>query len=706
MVYDNEGTAVWSDPFSFERRQEDFPVQSELEAVLDTRRPRFSDVFRDIHTGEDAVLLAVPIVASGGELKGALAGISTLEALLSVGTYSGVLEITAGTEGFAYLVDGKGKVIYHQDISQLGTSLAATEPVIRATAGETGAVLTEDLTGEEIISGFAPLPDTDVSIDWAVITQERWRDVAGPIRDRSILFLGLLVSGGALTGVVIFLTIGRVLKPVRELTRGAQRVAGGDFDYTVEARTGDEIQDLAQQFNAMATALKESYAGLEQKVADRTSELRVSEERLRTVVAGAPILLFAVDGHEVMTFAEGQGIEALGIKGNEVVGMTLDHLATRMPQVVDDVRRALTGEAFATTVQFEGTIWEMRYSPHVGDNDEVAGVIGVCTDVAERVEAEEAERLRTQELEALFTVAPGDIENKVTRVLEQIAASAESEWVLLRLFDEEEQVLRLVSYVGPGLEEVPPESAVPPGHLMSGKAFEAGATMVVNDVRTYSDATPDWVAQGMMSGASLILKSGARLIGTVVLNSSRLDHFTPERVKFLTAIVDGIGVLLENARLLEGVRESEERYRNLFEESRDAIFVIAADCKVMAANQAALELFGFEMQDAVGSEIIDRIVDPGDLERFRRAIDQSGSVRDFEVKLRDADGSEIDCLMTATRRLDEQGRDLGVQGVIRGPDCPASHLPRIPHQRKKARGGHGGERGPGVPCRRSPPERS
>ena len=125
VVYDNEGTAVWSDPFSFERRQEDFPVPSELEEVLSTRRPRFSDVFRDIHTGEDAVLLAVPIVASGGELKGVLAGMSTLESLLSVGTYSEVLEITAGSAGFAYLVDGKGRVIYHQDISKLGTSLAA-----------------------------------------------------------------------------------------------------------------------------------------------------------------------------------------------------------------------------------------------------------------------------------------------------------------------------------------------------------------------------------------------------------------------------------------------------------------------------------------------------------------------------------------------------------------------------------------------------
>ena len=182
------------------------------------------------------------------------------------------------------------------------------------------------------------------------------------------------------------------MRPIKALTEGARRVSAGDFEHPITARTGDEIQDLAQQFNAMATALKESYAGLEQKVADRTSELRVSEERLRTVVAGAPILLFAVDRHEVMTFAEGQGIEAFGIKGSEVVGMTLDHLATRLPQVVDDVRRALTGEAFTATAQFEGTTWEMRYSPHVGDNDEVAGAIGVCTDITERKQAEQTMR--------------------------------------------------------------------------------------------------------------------------------------------------------------------------------------------------------------------------------------------------------------------------------------------------------------------------
>ena len=61
----------------------------------------------------------------------------------------------------------------------------------------------------------------------------------------------------------------------------------------------------------------------------------------------------------------------------------------------------------------------------------------------------------------------------------------------------------------------------------------------------------------------------------------------------------------------------------------------------------------------------DRFVSPSDRERFRQEIDGAGSVRDFEVVLWKKDGSEIDCLMTATRRQDAEGRSLGVQGVIR-----------------------------------------
>jgi signal transduction histidine kinase/HAMP domain-containing protein len=280
VVYDSRGGALWSQPFVAEWQGTDYPAPSEFDKVRSTRHPSFSGVFKDEISGEHVILIGVPIVGSDDEFKGVLAGISTLRYSLLGTTYAEVLEITAGHSGFGYVVDGDGQVIYHRNNALLGMNLADTEPVRRATTGgEPGAVLTEDSAGEIIISGFAPVPGTN----WRLITQERWESVVGPMRDYSRLLLALLVAGGITSGALIFFNIGRILKPVKDLTRGAQRIAGGDFDYTIDAETGDEIQSLAQQFNTMAGALKESYTDLEQKVEERTRGERRRAEQLRSI---------------------------------------------------------------------------------------------------------------------------------------------------------------------------------------------------------------------------------------------------------------------------------------------------------------------------------------------------------------------------------------------------------------------------------------
>ena len=279
VVYDSEGVALWSQPFVAERQGTDHPVTSELDKVRSTRQPAFSNVFQDEISGEDVVLVGVPILGSGGEFKGVLAGMFEMKYPLLGAIYAEVLQLKVGKSGYAYLVDGNGQVIYHPDGAQMGANLADTEPVMQATRGESGAVLTEDSTGESVIAGFAPVPGTG----WGLITQERWGAVVGPIRGYSQLLLGLLVVGGLISGTLIFFAIGRILKPIKDLTQGAQRIAGGDFDYTITAKTGDEIQDLAQQFDTMAGALKESYSNLEQKVEERTRAERRRAEQLRAI---------------------------------------------------------------------------------------------------------------------------------------------------------------------------------------------------------------------------------------------------------------------------------------------------------------------------------------------------------------------------------------------------------------------------------------
>jgi signal transduction histidine kinase len=64
--------------------------------------------------------------------------------------------------------------------------------------------------------------------------------------------------------------------PIQRLRLGAARIGSGDLTQRIDIKTGDELELLADQFNDMAGRLEESYAGLEQKVEQRTHELSES----------------------------------------------------------------------------------------------------------------------------------------------------------------------------------------------------------------------------------------------------------------------------------------------------------------------------------------------------------------------------------------------------------------------------------------------
>ena len=71
----------------------------------------------------------------------------------------------------------------------------------------------------------------------------------------------------------------RVVRPVRILREGVERIGTGDLGFRLDLKTGDEIEVLADEFNKMTTQLQESYANLEHKVEDRTRELTESLEQ-------------------------------------------------------------------------------------------------------------------------------------------------------------------------------------------------------------------------------------------------------------------------------------------------------------------------------------------------------------------------------------------------------------------------------------------
>lgn len=187
-----------------------------------------------------------------------------------------VSQIRAGRRGKAYVVDRSGRLLADPDIALVlaRTDVSGLAQVQAALAGERGpgAALQRGrtLAGAEVLAAFTDIEPPG----WKVLVEQPAAEVyatlyASILRTGALLIAGLVFSGLA----ALWLARGLV-RPIRTLQEGAQRIGAGDLDQQIEVRTGDELESLADQFNDMAARLRESYAGLERKVAERTAEVQ------------------------------------------------------------------------------------------------------------------------------------------------------------------------------------------------------------------------------------------------------------------------------------------------------------------------------------------------------------------------------------------------------------------------------------------------
>ena len=191
-----------------------------------------------------------------------------------------VSRIKIGDKGKAYVVDGNGFLIADPDIGLVlrKTDLSLLAHVKAATARQGNdelAMLSTDLTGTEVLTSVAPIE----TLDWKVFVEQPVAEVYRKL-NASILRTGLLLLAGLVISAFAALALARgMVRPIRTLDEGARRIGAGDLDQKIEIHSGDELEGLADQFNRMSAQLRESYAGLERKVDERTTELTEALEQ-------------------------------------------------------------------------------------------------------------------------------------------------------------------------------------------------------------------------------------------------------------------------------------------------------------------------------------------------------------------------------------------------------------------------------------------
>jgi GAF domain-containing protein/anti-sigma regulatory factor (Ser/Thr protein kinase) len=216
--------------------------------------------------------------------EGRNAGVTVAEINLKL-IWDVITALKIEQSGYAYVVDGRGRLIAHPDISlvlrdtdlsklpQVAETLA---PVVAPGPGSRGVAHTvtvaRNLAGRRVLTAHAAI----APVGWRVFVEVPLAEAFAPLYGQALRTAVLLVFGLIAATLVALVIARRMTGPIHELREGAERIGAGEFERRIEIHTGDELEALAEQFNRMGADLRKSYAELEQRVTDRTAELSES----------------------------------------------------------------------------------------------------------------------------------------------------------------------------------------------------------------------------------------------------------------------------------------------------------------------------------------------------------------------------------------------------------------------------------------------
>jgi PAS domain S-box-containing protein len=388
--------------------------------------------------------------------------------------------------------------------------------------------------------------------------------------------------------------------------------------------------------------------------------LRETRSRLRLIVEQLPAVAWTVDRELRFTSSLGAGLAGLGLKADQVVGITMyEYLETDDPEnsVIDGHLRALKGERVRYLFEFKGRVFDSLVEPFKDTDGNIVGCIGIAHDITEQRKTEitlqrsELElHVRNRLAEAFLTVTD---EKVFGEVLQIVLDTMKSKHGVFGYVDERGDLVR------PSMTrdiwdqcKIPAKDIVFPRDAWGGiwgRALREKKTLYSNE--------PYSVPEGhfpVRRSVVVPIVHKETVVGLFHIANKESDYDEEDR-GLLETIAEYVSPILyarlQHQQAEKARRESEEKFRKIFESTNDGILVANAETKQFhTGNRTICQMLGHSLEELqrLGVKDIHPEKDlPHVLEQFEKLLQGEIAVAS-DIPVKRKDGSIFYCEITSS----------------------------------------------------------
>jgi len=276
-------------------------------------------------------------------------------------------------------------------------------------AMEEGIIKAFDYRGVDVLLAFRYIPQ----LKWGLIVKQDTSEAFMPIMELKNQVITLAIVSVVIIVIIVFILAHGITHPILQLVQGANAIGKGILGHRILIKSRDEVGILASEFNRMAEKLEESYAGLEQKIRQRTAQLRESEGKYRESINLANDAIFTLD-------ADSASIVDSNKKAEEITGYSRQELSKKkIWEIVPEYDRDRTKQLWITInaagsgmldnidyQHIDGRLTPTSISASVIEYGKKKTIQWICRDITERKRME-LQLIQAERLAAVGELAAG-----------------------------------------------------------------------------------------------------------------------------------------------------------------------------------------------------------------------------------------------------------------------------------------------------------